>query len=258
MIERIEQRSSGLSANGLRTWGLILLTLGIAGRSIIQNSILHLNTIGNVELFESLQANNALMGYATAALVLQALETCAAPIFAMLLVEGFRHTSDLKKYMIRLLGCAVLSEIPYNLAYSGKFLDLSSRNPVFSLALGLVMLWFFRRYEGKELKNVGMKVLIFAAAVVWSRMLGITDGVCILILTAVLWFFRGKKTMRSMFGFSASMLCSMFNLYFMASTMSFILIHLYNEEKGSHNALFNYLYYPVVLLCVAIVGMYVI
>lgn len=256
MTERIERRSRGFSASALRTWGLILLSVGIVGRCIIQNSILHLNTIGNVEFIEAMQADSSLMGYATAALVMQVLETCATPIFALLLVEGFCHTSDLKAYILRVLGCAVLSEIPYNLAYSGKLLDLSSRNPVFALVFGLIMLYFFSRYQGKELKNVGVKLMVFMAAFVWCRMLGITDGVCVLIQVAVLWFFREKKAMRSMFGFSASMLCSMFNVFYIASTMSFILIHLYNEEQGSQNRVFNYLCYPAVLLCVALAGMY--
>lgn len=258
MSERIVRRSAGLSAGGLRAWGLILLTLGIGGRSIIQNSILHMNTIGNAELFEALQSNSALMGYATVALVLQAMETCAAPIFAMLLVEGVLHTADLKKYLLRVLGCALLSEIPYNMAYSGKYLDLAGRNPVFALVLGIVMLYFFRRYAGKDLKNIGIKFMVFAAAFVWSRMLNIADGQCIVILVAVLWFFREKKTMRSLFGFSASMLCSMFNVYYVASTMSFILIHIYNEEKGERNAVLNYLCYPLVLLCAGVAGMYLV
>ncbi len=258
MTERIVRRSRGLTSSALRTWGLILLAVGIVGRCIIQNSILHLNTISNVEFIEALQADSGLMGYATAALVMQVLETCATPVFALLLVEGFCHTSDLKKYFLRVLGCAVLSELPYNLAYSGKLFDFSSRNPVFGLVLGLILLYFFQRYQGKELKNIGVKLMVFVAAFVWCRMLGIVDGVCVLIQVAVLWFFREKKTLRSMFGFSASMLCSLFNVFYIASTMSFILVHLYNEEQGNRNVVFNYLCYPLMLLCVAIAGMYLV
>ena len=49
--------------------------------------------------------------------------TCAGrvafPIFAFMAVEGYFHTRSFKKYILRMLLFAVLSEIPFDLMYGG-------------------------------------------------------------------------------------------------------------------------------------------
>ena len=64
----------------------------------------------------------------------------AFPIFAFQISEGFLHTKNLKKYFIRLMVFAFISQIPYIL-----FLSLYSNdirlNVFFTLTLGLIAIW---------------------------------------------------------------------------------------------------------------------
>ena len=254
MIESAKTRPSGLNRQALRTWGMLFLTLGIAGRGIIQNHILGIGLVSNMELLEAMNANPDMMMFATLALLCQAVEACAVPIFAFLLVEGFQHTHSWSHYLLRVLGVAVLAEIPYNLAVSGKLLDLGSRNPAFGLALSLVLLYFLRNQQGKQFTKIVIKLFVIVAAVLWTQILGIDHGVCSVVVSSVLWAVWNRQHFRTFIGCSAVMACCLLDPFYLGAPMSFLAIHFYNGEKGESSLWVNYLAYPAVLLAIGLVG----
>lgn len=257
-MERLSNtgRTTGLSCRGLRIWGLILALAGVVGRGILQNRILGMGNMTTQQLMAVLDSGSEAMTVATVSLVFQLLEACAVPIFAYLLVIGAQHTSDMKKYLMRLAVVAVLSELPYNLAIGGKLFDYPAQNPVYGMLIALMMLMFFRMYGGKKPKAVLIKTVVALAAMLWCAMLRIDNGICIVLITAALWFTRSKPTLQSIFGATAAMLCSFFSIFYMAAPMVFLAIHFCNGEQGEQNRVVNYLAYPVLLLAVGLAGMY--
>ena len=63
----------------------------------------------------------------------------AMPILCFFIGEGLRHTRNPQKYLLRLVGFALISELPFDLAFYGR-VDWASQNVYFTLALGLMAL----------------------------------------------------------------------------------------------------------------------
>lgn len=69
--------------------------------------------------------------------ILKVVGRLAFILYAFLLVEGFTHTKSSKHYFFRLFMFALLSEIPYDLAFGGQWFDSSRQNIFFTLLAGL-------------------------------------------------------------------------------------------------------------------------
>lgn len=254
-MERIrENRSKGMNRNGLRTWALLIAVAGLVGRGVIQNHIMGVGSITNEELIALMDSSENMMILATVALVLQIVETCCVPMFALLLAEGFVHTSDLKNYALRVTGCALLSELPFNLLMSGKLFDMSSQNPVFGMVLGLVVLMFFSRYEGKEFKKILIRILVLVCAMIWASMLRIDMGIPMVLVVWPMYVFRNKPVYRNLIAASMSVVCTLHSMFFLMAPMGCLMLHTYNGEKGEEepSKVLTYLAYPVITLVLAL------
>ncbi len=68
----------------------------------------------------------------------------AFPIYCFLLVEGIRHTRNVKKYALRLLIGALLSEIPFDLLFFGR-ITWAHQSVMATLLLGMTAVIWERR-----------------------------------------------------------------------------------------------------------------
>ena len=254
-MERLRtQRPRGLTRASLRTWAMLFLAMGILGRGILQTRYLNVANLDSEQLLQLLTNTPGAMAVATTSLVLQFMECCAVPIFCLLLADGFSNTSDAGKYLLRVLGVALLSEIPFNFAMSAKFLDMSSRNPAFGIALSLMLLYLYGYFTQKTAAHLLARILVTVAAFVWCYILRIEHGVAILMISLVYWLFREKPMFRNLAGGAAAMLCCIFSMFYMAAPMGVMINHFYNGEKGRENRVFSYLFYPAALSLCGVIG----
>lgn len=248
------QRSSGLDRNKLRLLGLIIAAFGMLGRGILQNRILGM--ANGTDLTALLESSADAMNAATAAIILWVIEGTAVPIFTLLTVDGFQHTSSVKNYLLRLVLLALVSEVPYHFALTGRLLEPSPRNPVFGLVLVVVMLYLLRYYDGKNLKNLCIRILVLLAACLWAGIGQVEYGVPIVFMAFFLYTFRQRHTMALFSASAAALVCTVGSPLFLFAPFGLLLGHFYNGEEGRTGPrLLEYALYPALLVLIGLAGL---
>lgn len=178
----------------------------------------------------------------------------AFPLFAFLIVEGYYHTRDVKKYMLRLGIFALISEIPFDLAFNHKLFYWSYQNIFFTLFIGLVVIYFLEEARKKYPVNSSTYTLVEAGAILGGCILSIaifSDYNILGILTILVFYiFRGKLPM-IFIGLVALHGLLLGNLGIQtAAVLSVVFIVLYNGKKGPSLKYFFYAFYPVHLIII--------
>ncbi len=89
-------------------------------------------------------------------IVLRLIGRLSFPLFAYGIAQGVAHTSNFPKYLFRILLAAVLSQPIYRLAFENTNL-----NPLFTLALGAVIVWLWKRGEKERFMAGGLLILSY-------------------------------------------------------------------------------------------------
>lgn len=152
-------RRRGFSTFRYKVIGSIFLAFGVASSTLIP-----------------LLMGDALsdMAALTTVVIAEVVSWCAIPIFAWLLVEGYRHTHSKVAYGLRLLALAVICEVPYDYVTFGKVFSMESQNPVFALVLALLVLSLvdYARSKGNSLPWVLGSIFV-VSGLLWSLILNI-------------------------------------------------------------------------------------
>ena len=205
--------------------------------------------------------------------------TCAGrvafPIFAFMAVEGYFHTRSFKKYILRMLLFAVLSEIPFDLMYGGTWFYPVHQNVLWTFLLSLLGVWLMEqvRKKGKTWMYLLVCVLVVPAGLLLGT-LCMVDYYGVGVLTVfVFYFLHGRKwwcflgQLAALYWLNVELLgglmypVQLFGMEFELcqqglALLALIPIWLYRGRQGYHSKPFQYLcyaFYPVHMLLLVVV-----
>ncbi len=196
----------------------------------------------------------------------------AFPIFAFQIAEGFVHTSNLKKYLSRLLIFAIISEIPFNIFCSSETFFPQYQNVLFTFALSIAALKLVQTAKKEptllKIAGAGLGVVLIAFL---AELLRVDYGGAGIAIVVAFYLFRDFPfafvlqfaAMFLVFVFlypGRPMLFKIDDIIFKIpvqafALFSFVPIWLYNGKKGSKSKILQYGFYSfypahIALLCI--------
>lgn len=172
----------------------------------------------------------------------------AFPIYAFLIVEGYYHTGNIKKYLARLGIFAIISEPFFDYALFNNAFYIKSQNVFLTLFLGLLMICICEKEKYNK-----YSWLIMIGFGVLASLLCSDYGIFGIMMIYTFYVFRGQFL--SQFIIMAVINGLFMNKWQTYAVLAMIPIGLYNGLPGKHRMkYFFYIYYPLHLAIIGIIG----
>ena len=197
--------------------------------------------------------NRCMMLPAFAYYIMRGIGRLSFPVFAFLVAEGFAHTRSVKKYVIRMILFAVISEVPFDMVNFGKIFCPARNNILFTYILSLGALWAF----SKVCENTAEKLIVAAlsaiAAVALSVILKTDYSYRGVLLVLIFYYFRSDKPAKYIL---ASLVLLMGgSLLSLAAPAALLIIGFYDGTRGSLSGYAMYVFYPAHMFLIGLAGM---
>ncbi len=180
----------------------------------------------------------------------------AFPIFSFQLTEGFIHTKSKKKYAIRLLVFAIISQIPFML-FRTKYINSDfSLNIFFTLLLGLICIWIYNKN-----KIYGI-ISLFAISAI-SELIKCDYGMYGILIIFIFYIFKEKRFLMNISFIIVTIIKYLSHIIIIPLKMNYIyayislciftiisiiFINFYNKKEGPKMKYLFYIFYPLHLL----------
>jgi hypothetical protein len=231
--------------------------------AIITMAIDHIGAI----IVENMAAQKQAQVLWTLDLWLRGIGRLAFPLFCFFIVEGFQYTHDRRRYAVRLGIFAVISEVPFDLAFNGGPFYIYDNNVMWTLLLGLLAIWaldsLFKKIREKfsGAPAIGLEILSIAAVTLVADLIeefilnsdyGIGGVVAIIIM-----YLLGTHRL---VGFALAVLwlglmCGSTEWY---AIVDLIPLYFYHGRQGRKMKYFFYIFYPVHLLIIRLIAHFIV
>lgn len=205
----------------------------------------------------------------------------ASVLFFFFIANGYAHTKNLKKYILRLVIFGVIAQIPHTLFTEESLVPLSEMqfNILFTLALGLFSIWCFEKLKMKSmLLAIISTTIICILADIGNLEYGYRAILFIMFFYYTKDLSKGKRALLGLlavlfihlqFGykllshgiveprFLPSAIATL-SMYIIGNYLAVLLTLFYNEKQGKVTTFlkyFFYAFYPAHLLILAIIQM---
>lgn len=191
--------------------------------------------------------------------LLRGIGRIAFPIYCFLLVEGILHTRNRKRYLLQLFVFAMLSEYPFDLAFDMPYAQ-PANNVFFTLLFGGITVSLYCFLRERTLQRVKEELRKPLHCLLVLTVTGLMGGIAYachtdysykgIILIMILYLFRENRRLQGILGYLS--FCWEATCF-----PAFILIQWYNGKRGRQNKYFFYLFYPLHLLALSLIRIWI-
>ncbi len=200
------------------------------------------------------------------------------PVFAFLIAEGYFHTSNFKKYVLRMLIFALISEIPFNLMSETLWIFPFHQNVLWTFLIALLCMKLIDKLRALCKIYIALPIAaVLAFVFAFSAQILMTDyGMYGVLMVLTFYVFRGREWYKRI----AQLACLVYiNVFFMAgltvpvelfgisfdlpqqsmAVLGIIPIWLYSGKQGLRNNITKYsfyAFYPAHMLILGLINLF--
>lgn len=253
----MNKTNPGLTSNKLKLIAIISMFIDHLAACCIERIMVAEN------IYVNLTNPMAMEPLAWLYIIMRLIGRVAFPIFIFLLIQGMMYTRSRGKYIFRLFTFAIISEVPFDLAFmltdaqvdSRRFIEFSYQNVFFTLAIGalaIAALEYIRKGKpsfgwftgGLFLSDIMSLSVIFAGAAL-SFFLKTDYGYLGFLAIIVMWIFKEKPLQ------GATIMCSVLllsDISEITAFLSLVPVTMYNKKRGRSCKYLFYVFYPAHLI----------
>ena len=265
MTNIIPVRDKGIPGSTLKLIAIVTMLIDHIGAAVLE-TYLTKEGAGKLISLENMNYGDYPAGIVAMVFcdyVLRLIGRIGFPLFCFLLIEGFYHTKSRLKYAIRLAGFALISEVPFDLAFNNAVLEYSHQNVFFTLLLGLLSLWanewFHEHFGGKNKWYLLFgDLLILSIAIVLSVLLRNDYTICGVTAIYLMNIYRQRKESYTWEQGAGCVFLTIWNIMEFTSLLTIPMVKRYNGQKGLNMKYVFYIFYPAHLTILYLISNYLV